>query len=252
MPASVRLSIWFVSVALVALTMLAATPAFAADKQPAASGKSESPATTSQAKQPGKVLFLGNSITWHPKWEDSDGLLGEWGMAASAAEKDYVHIVTKAITEKAGAAPEILVKNIADFERQYATFNINAGLKDALDFKADLVILAIGENVAALETGESETQFGSAVKALLDTLKTASHPTIVVRSSFWPDKAKDGQLKKASEEVGATFIDIGKLAADESNFARSERTIAHAGIANHPGDKGMQAIADAILGALEK
>ena len=57
----------------------------------------------------GKVLFLGNSITKHGPKADIDWS-GNWGMAASAEAKDYVHLVTKALTDKAGAAPEVLVK----------------------------------------------------------------------------------------------------------------------------------------------
>ena len=63
-----------------------------------------------------KVLFLGNSITKHGPKADIDWS-GNWGMAASAEAKDYVHVFTKALSEKQGSTPEILVKNIADFER---------------------------------------------------------------------------------------------------------------------------------------
>ena len=74
---------------------------------------------------------------------------------------------------------------------------------------------------------------------------------IVVRSCFWPDAAKDAALRQACAEVGGIFVDIGPLGRDEANFARSERQFSDAGVAVHPGDKGMKAIADAILAALK-
>jgi len=73
-----------------------------------------------------------------------------------------------------------------------------------------------------------------------------------VRSCFWPNKAKDQILKKACQAVGGIFVDIGDLSKDERHYARSERKFAHRGVAAHPGDRGMQAIADAILGAITK
>ena len=41
--------------------------------------------------------------------------------------------------------------------------------------------------------------------------------------------------------------DISHLAKDRSNYSRSERTFKNSGVANHPGDKGMQAIATALV-----
>jgi alpha-galactosidase len=109
-----------------------------------------------------KVLFLGNSITKHgPK--DDIGWSGNWGMAASAESKDYVHLVTQALTEKSGATPEILVKNIADFERAHVGYDLDGKLKEAVTFAPDLIILAIGENVPALKTPEDESKFKSSV-----------------------------------------------------------------------------------------
>jgi len=123
-------------------------------------------------------------------------------------------------------------------------------LKDASEFRADLVIVAIGENVPALKSDEEKSQFKNGLMNVLNGLTVDNHPTVVVRSCFWPNQAKDQILKQVCQEVGGIFVDISSLSKDESNYARSERQIAHARVAAHPGDKGMQAIANAILGAI--
>ncbi|MDF2375020.1 MAG: alpha/beta hydrolase domain-containing protein [Verrucomicrobiales bacterium] len=198
-----------------------------------------------------KVLFLGNSITKHGPKAEIDWA-GNWGMAASAESRDYVHLVTEALTAPSGSAPDTLVKNIADFERGHAGYDIQGKLKDAFDFQADLVIVAIGENVPALKTAEDQETFQKSVTQLLKKLKADRNPTILVRSCFWANPAKDEALKLACDSVGGTFVDISKLSKDESNFARSERPFQHAGVANHPGDAGMAAIADALISTLHR
>ena len=204
---------------------------------------------TAHASAQSKVLFLGNSITKHGPKADIDWS-GNWGMAASAEANDYVHLVTKTLTEKAGAAPAVMVKNIADFERAYAGYDVAAKLKDAVDFHADLIILAISENVRELKTAEDKTKFQASVTTLLQTLKGERKPTILVRSCFWANAAKDEALQLACAAVGGIYVNIGSLSKDEANYARSERPYKHAGVANHPGDKGMAAIAAALVKAL--
>ena len=204
-----------------------------------------------QAGELQKVLFLGNSISLHGPSAKVDWT-GNWGMAASAQEKDYVHLVTKALAKKDGAAPETMVKNIATFEREYATYDVAAQLKDAAAFNAELIVVCIGENVPNLATEDATKQFKDGVVKMLNSIKADRKPFIVVRSSFWANVAKDSALKQACADVGGTFVDISALCKDEKNFARSERPFKHAGVANHPGDKGMQAIADAIVAAVNK
>jgi hypothetical protein len=70
-----------------------------------------------------RVLFLGNSITRHgpaPKI----GWTGDWGMAASARDKDYAHLVAAGLAELAGKKPDVKLANIADFERNLAAYDL--------------------------------------------------------------------------------------------------------------------------------
>ena len=198
-----------------------------------------------------KVLFLGNSITLHAP-APQIGWTGNWGMAASAEEKDYVHLLTAEIEKTAAAPPRTMVRNIAGFEREYETFDLAKELKTELEFNADMVVVAIGENVPDPATAEAQAKFAEAFGRLLAALTERAKPAIFVRSSFWPRAVKDGIMQKASAEAGATFVDIAALGRDAANAAGSERKIEHAGVAGHPGDKGMRAIADAIFAAIQK
>jgi len=188
-----------------------------------------------------KVLFLGNSITKHSPKAELDWS-GNWGMAASAEAKDYVHVFTRALGEKQGSMPEILVKNIADFERAHQGYDIAAKLKEAIDFQADLIVLAIGENVPALKTAEEKTQFQADVTALLKSLQGTRKPLILVRSCFWANAAKDEALRGACDTMKGIYADLSALSANKSLYGKPEREFKHAGVANHPGDKRMAAI----------
>ena len=207
-------------------------------------------ATASAQTKPQRILFVGNSLTSHGPKADIDWH-GNWGMAATSADKDYVHLVTRALAVKQGATPTIMIKNVADFERNHVGYDIAGKFADAAGFKADLVILCIGENVAALKTPEAQAKYQEQVTALLKTLNSNPKAQVIVRSSFWANEAKDTAMRKACEAVGGTFVDISALSKDEKNYARSERPYKHAGVAHHPGDQGMAAIAEEIVKAVK-
>lgn len=196
-----------------------------------------------------KILFLGNSITLHGPAPEI-GWTNNWGMAASAESKDYVHLVTAAVAAQTGTEPAILVRNIADFERAYTTCDVETQLADVFAFQPDLFVLAIGENVPELASEEQVNQFKTAVLRIVNgVLAQNSQATVIVRSSFWANAAKDAALSQVSQQTGAVFVNIGALGADLSNHASSETAYppsALAIIGTHPGDKGMAAIASAI------
>jgi len=198
-----------------------------------------------------KILFLGNSITLHaPK--PTIGWTGNWGMAASSKGKDFVHLLTTDISNLTGSRPKIIVRNISEFERGYDDFKLTTELKSELEFNADIVVVAIGENVPELATNFERKEFEIAFAKLIAVLRLHEESSIFVRSSFWPHKVKDAIMRRASLVAGVTFIDISALGHDESNMAQSERKFEHMGVGKHPGDKGMRAIADAIFAAIQE
>lgn len=113
-----------------------------------------------------RILFLGNSITLLGPAPDI-GWTGNFGMAASSEDKDYVHLLVDQISKQAGGRPEIMVRNIADFERELSKFNIRETLKKELEFQADVIIIAIGENAAKPETEAASVEYSTSFRNLL-------------------------------------------------------------------------------------
>lgn len=194
---------------------------------------------------PVRVVFLGNSITLHPV-KPSIGWLNEWGMAASAADKDYVHIVTRGIERETGRKADVRVRNLADFERGFKEYDFSRE-KDLHDFDPDILVVALGENVAELDSGEERLAFRDAFKRLLaGFMRERSTPLTVVRGVFWKSEWKDAMMAHAASDFSIPFVPISDLKEDDPSM-QALGLFEHAGVAAHPGDKGMAAIAARIL-----
>ena len=64
-----------------------------------------------------RVLFFGNSITRHEP-NPSLGWYGDWGMAASREENDYVHTLVSML-QAAGDNVDYCIAQLAEWERDY-------------------------------------------------------------------------------------------------------------------------------------
>ncbi|MEZ6123575.1 MAG: SGNH/GDSL hydrolase family protein [Planctomycetaceae bacterium] len=199
---------------------------------------------------PERILFLGNSITLHGP-APQIGWTGNWGMAASRQEYDYVHRLLSKVMEQTGHRPQSMIRNIADFERTPTEFDIPKQLASEVAFRPDLIIIAIGENAARPETDAAKQKFAQDFRRLVSTLGQGTSAKIFVRSQFWPDPVRDGLMQQVTNELGHHFVDIS-AEVNESCYARSERAIEHAGVAAHPGDQGMQVIAEALWRSIQK
>lgn len=190
---------------------------------------------------PSKVLILGNSITYHGA-KPSVGWTGNWGMAASNVEKDYVHILQSKIKD---ARPGTLFKsgNIADtFERQFWKYNTH-DFKDYGVFNADLVILVIGENIddaLAVKHG-----LGAHLEQFVKALSRQRNLEVCLVGSFWPNKDIDRIMKITAEKNNWLYVDLQGLYQErDKNTAINQYQ--DKGVGMHPSDQGMENIAQRI------
>lgn len=209
-----------------------------------------------------RILFIGNSITLHgPRAEV--GWSGYWGMAATEQSKDYVHTLTSTICAITGRQLTVAaaggdgadnIINVASiFEQNYATYD-NSKLQTQLDYKADIVILQFGENMAAVSTPAQKAVFKSKLELLLDGLKASSNPNIFVTSYILaPNDTVDAIKREVCDEdpTHRMFVDLGGFRSDARNRASYEGVFTNEGVAAHPGNRGMQYIADELFTAMQ-
>lgn len=184
-----------------------------------------------------KVLILGNSIVAHDP-APSIGWSGDWGMAASCRDSDFVHIIAKRIDE-ISPKTEVAWGNLSAFERDYATYDLTQLQKYQ---GADVLIVKISENVQYSPAMESK--FKERYAALIEYLK-GDNTTVVVSEGFWPTPINDW-MKSCAQENGYLFVALSDLFADDKSNA-AIGLFENEGVANHPSDKGMRNVAKRML-----
>ena len=192
-----------------------------------------------------KVLIYGNSIALHGR-APKIGWNVEWGMAASAREKDFAHLVVTGLEAKRGERADFRIRNLAVLER-----NFRANLTDFEDLASDIayapdyVVIAIGENVPSLGKADEADYTRFLVSLAKPLVESAKRPPVVMRSPFWKNAVKAACTATAAKEAGAIYVDAGPLGDHEENMALG--LFQHQGVARHPGDLGMRRLADLIL-----
>jgi len=191
-----------------------------------------------------KVLIYGNSIALNAP-ESDIGWTNCWGMAASAPEYDFAHLVVAGLEKRLGKKADFRIRNLAALERHFTT-NIAtvAEIAADADWKPDYVVVAIGENVPNIGTSNAAAYR----KFLADMARpfVEGGARVVLRSPFWVNASKAECTANAAADVGAVYVDAGPLGFKDENKAIG--LFAHTGVANHPGDLGMKCLADLILG----
>ena len=199
-----------------------------------------------QAASGRRVLFIGNSITLHGYRPEIGWLRGDCGMAASDPEHDYVHIVLKGLS---GSIPAVgCIAQICDWE---LNFWDDAILPDAYGeaaaWRPDLVIARLGENIRA----EAMAQY-PLLEHFVRMVRffAGDQARTLVTDVFWPNPEKERILAEAARQLGASFVHLSDLGEQDS--MKAVGLFEHSGVAEHPGNAGMAAIAARILAALQE
>ena len=211
---------------------------------------------------PLKILVIGNSITQHSP-NASLGWYGNWGMAATSPDKDYIHLL-RAKVQEANDNVELYGVNISEFEKYFYDLDLAGGnYARYADYDADIIISTIGANVknGANEGDDSfendYTFTKEKYKAILDYFNPDGDAQIIVGNMPLTSAENEAVLSEAADAYGYPYVDMSDLTdaqykgqADALKEAFGVDAI-NQGVLNHPGDAGMAAIADELWTVLE-
>jgi len=197
---------------------------------------------------PNKVLVIGNSITLG---------FGTHGMASSSIETDYYHILENYLIEKNSN----LVMNRIDgrpWENSVSSDDrmivIDEKIKPLLDNETDLVIIQLGDNI---NTAEKRATYQEDSVALVQEIRNVCPGARILWVFGWYGADNVSTFESICERTDIEYVNIYEIASnpDNKSYVGAEYVdsngvkaiISEGGVASHPGDKGMQLIAEKII-----
>lgn len=194
------------------------------------------------------VLFIGNSITLHPV---VDYWWGVWGMAATEREKDYSHILTHLLADHGKVVAKSV--NFGQWELLWYDRAETYPLIEPFVAKGtyDIIVVQLCENISNWDTLEKDY-----IEFLTYLKEKQPQSMVMVVGNFWKSDEVEKAKRKACLQAGVTYVNLefiqGKISymlgsgkevsGDDKKLHLSE----HAGVNSHPGNLGMQAIAEEI------
>jgi hypothetical protein len=204
-----------------------------------------------------KIMIIGNSLSLHgiaPKI----GWTHEGGMAASTKEKDYAHLLFKKLE---AILPEyevcMRISNFASFERNPNSLD-DRSIENLLSFKADIIIFQLGENVDETSS-DNLRNFEKKYIQLINSFRKNDSPLTICTTPFFPSLTKNKIMNQIALNTKSNLVDLSSLTLlDPKNYAKNEVDYAGdksawiaEGIGIHPGDIGMQNIANLIFTSVQ-
>ena len=195
-----------------------------------------------------KVMMVGNSFRKHGP-NSSLGWYGNWGMAASAEDKDYAHRFMARMDEKFGKGAAVLIDGpgISGLEGTWGKNQSNPNYDYSADFaflvkgvkeaQPDILTIQCGEN-AGVSVVES---YKNALTQLVSAIQEECPDTIIVICTpFNGNSAMTEGAILAGETLG---IPVAKLHPFTGSIYRAYGNFSVTAVASHPGDIGMDTIA---------
>lgn len=195
-----------------------------------------------------RILFVGNSITYHEP-NEKIGWNASWGMAASCQEQDYVHQAVKMLEERYETVG-FGIAQVANWEQVFDVVKPEEWQKPYLgvsEFPADVVVIRLGENIPC-----EKVDLPNIKQYIVEMIEffSAGADQIVVTDNFWKREKLDSIFEEICKEKGYTFCMISDLYENKSTMALGQ--FEHEGVALHPSDYGMEMIAKRIVSCVEE
>lgn len=191
-----------------------------------------------------RVMFVGNSITLHGE-NAAIGWPNHWGMAASARENDYAHRLMKrirALDEQAA----FCICQVSHWETRYEEGSAAyEPFTAAPAFEPDVIVMRLIENCR--QDGFDSPLFQQKYEELIRYLG-GGRAKVILTTSFWHHVGDDA-IREVASRTGYPLVELGDLG--EQDEMKAIGLFAHDGVANHPGDRGMEKIADRIFEAMQ-
>ncbi|NDV68772.1 SGNH/GDSL hydrolase family protein [Dysgonomonas sp. 25] len=196
-----------------------------------------------------KWVVVGNSITWHPINENWSG---EWGMAATSKENDYVHLLD-AVFKQNSDSSSFKISSAVNWEIDHNNFDLKY-FDSFFDGDEELVIVRLGENPQDINNYEKNfTKLIRYLKGLSPNAKFIITDIFMSEAIYL--KEKIAIQKRVCDQERCIWVPINHLDTKRNrNYVGNvvnDKVIENPTVANHPGDKGMEAIAEAIIDVLE-
>lgn len=191
------------------------------------------------------LLCVGHSLTKHAPLPSIDWHF-DWGMAASKKENDYVHKLWEKLKKDDPNAGLCIAKG-AYFERNFVDADkiLPKFYGQLRNFKAKWIVVSLVDNVPPKMAAEHD--FIKYYAKLIKFLNPRGESKLIITTGWYPSKL-NGALKKFAAENGITIVDICEIAKKPG--MKAEGLFKHKGVASHPSDAGMAALADAYYKAL--
>lgn len=194
-----------------------------------------------KAKKNINVLIVGNSILRHSP-DPSLGWYGDWGMAATSPDKDFLHVYDQLLQESNKYKyVNINYKNIAFWENDF-TYNLNQYV-DITPRTYDVLIVRLGENVT------NTLEYHSALNNMINLFKT-QNTKVIITGIIWENDTKESIHEQVAVENGYEFIPFENFRNKPTNY--SWGLFENSAVAAHPSDVGMQYIAKLLYNSTVK
>lgn len=207
-----------------------------------------------QTKEDVSYLAIGNSLTIHPVMENV--WWGEWGMAATTKENDYVHLVDAHLSETYDVTTTAY--NFTDWETSTDRASMLPALDPYLSSDLDLITIQLGENIT-----DGLTTLNDDYTTLVSYIEEkCPNAQIMILDEFcWPKPEIQAAQKQAADTFGLSYLDLSAIRTDAYRAGLGTNVMGDDGnlhaitegtVAEHPNDKGMRYIANQIIANLSQ